>query len=166
MEIVVITLVLPLVIALAYWGDRRIAEKRGLDHLSKKERKELEKHRREEWVEKTAEKIPNWITVLILIVFVFLIFKGCSSINLEGNKDMEAYYMCKNFIKEQLNDPRSLDFPRPGTARIINNNNLYSVTGTFRAKNAFGAKIQNSYTCRVTKNIDKGTWTLNHLSEF
>lgn len=166
MEVVAIIIVIIVVIALAYWGDRAIAKKKGVDHLSPKERKALEKQKREEWAEKTAEKIPTWVTVLILIGLIFFVFKGLSSISFEGNKDTEAYYMCKHFIKGKLNDPGSLDFPDSDSANITSDGNTYNITGGFRANNAFGAKIQTSYTCTVTENPDRGTWSLDYLSEF
>ncbi len=163
-----VILAIALILKLAQWGDREIVKKKGVEHLSKKERKELEKKEREEWAENMAEKTPNWVTVLVLIGFVFLVFKGCSSISLDlsSNKGTEAYYMCKHFIKEKLNDPGSLDFPRSDTAHITSNGDTYDIAGSFRANNAFGAKVQSSYACTVTEKPGKGTWTLDYLSEF
>lgn len=159
-----IALAIALMLKLAQWGDRKINKKNGYDNLSKEEIKKREKKKAIE----AAENIPDWVGVVVLIGVVFLIFKGCSSINLDlsPNKDTEAYYMCKHFIKKELNDPKSLDFPRSDTAHITSSGDTYDIAGSFRANNAFGAKIQSSYACTVTENPNKGTWTLDYLSEF
>ncbi len=155
-------IVFAMTLVLAMWGDRMIAKKRGYDKLSKKEIKKLNEKKAEEM----AKKIPNWVWWGVLLCFLFLLFKGCSAINLGGDKNTEAYYMCKQFIAKRLNDPKSLDFPNSNTARITNNGDTYNITGTFRANNAFGAKIQNTFSCRVAENRDRGTWSLLYLSEF
>jgi len=160
-----VILAIALLLKLAQWGDRKINQKNGYDKLPPKEAKKLRKKKLEEQLDKA---IPDWVGVVILIGIVFLIFKGCSSVSLDlsPDKDREAYYICKNFIKEELNDPGSLDFPDSNTAQITSNGNTYDIAGAFRANNAFGAKIQSSYACTITENPTKGTWTLDYLSEF
>lgn len=166
MKILAVITFIVLIIALAYWADKKILQKKGLAHLSRKERIKIEKQQRQKWAEEVAKKIPAWITLSITAGVLFLIIKSCSSIDLslDANKHTQAYYMCKQFIKERLNDPSSLDFPDSSTAHITNNGDTYDIAGSFRANNAFGAKIQTTFACTVTENRDRGTWTLDYLS--
>lgn len=108
-----------------------------------------------------------------LIIFAFWLTTKTPSVNIPTGAqasdlahNRQAYYMCKHFIKKRLNDPGSLDFPDSNTAHITSTGDTYDIAGSFRANNALGAKIQTSYACTVTENRDRGTWTLDYLSEF
>ncbi len=112
--------------------------------------------------------LPAMHLLLVLVGGIFLLgaFMPQSSYEISKDQNRKAYYMCKHFIKEELNDPGSLDFPDSNTAHITSNGNTYDIAGTFRANNAFGAKVQSSYACTVTEKPSEDTWTLDYLSEF
>lgn len=109
-------------------------------------------------------KVPN--SAIALMCLAGLIAIGQFQEQSPVAEKRDAYYMCKHFIKERLNDPRSIEFPHSKTAIILQNGNTYKISGTFSANNAFGAKIKKTFICNVTENQQKGTWTLDYLSEF
>ena len=66
----------------------------------------------------------------------------------QENKD-GASGVCQLFIKEQLNDPDSMEMIYHGNKVMHVEKNIYETNIDFKAKNAFGASIPASYHCVV-----------------
>lgn len=72
--------------------------------------------------------------------------------------------MCREFIREGLHDPGSVEW-LPGADWPVADlgDGLWRVTATFRATNAFGARVLSRQVCDMRD--DGGAWRLLSLAE-
>jgi hypothetical protein len=74
--------------------------------------------------------------------------------------------MCKNFVKDRLVAPGTVEFPwlfdEYQTSRLIDRENGYNIEGYFDAQTQFGVPIRHLFGCKV-QNTTGDTWDLLEL---
>jgi hypothetical protein len=96
-----------------------------------------------------------------LSVFAFIILmvaiETCSNSDSNGAKPesshspLNAYVMCKQFLKDRLKAPSTADFPFESYEDVTTSmgGGQYRVSSYVDSENSFGAKIRTRYSCEV-----------------
>lgn len=68
-----------------------------------------------------------------------------------------ARYVCREFVKERLNDPKSAEFDQTSSFPTSVENNTYTVLVSGRARNGFNALRRVTFECEVLY-MEKDGW--------
>lgn len=100
------------------------------------------------------------------LIFVGLVAAGCGVFATLGDDDpdptnVDAEIMCERFVKDRLKSPGSAKFSGESTTQA---GGAWTVKGAVDSQNAFGAMLQNRYTCTVKPRVGGETWDLVTLT--
>lgn len=115
--------------------------------------------------------------IFIGVGFILLIVSIClpvvNSKNKPNQKDQlshdkfDAFMMSQEFVKNHLKSPAAAEFPKYNESFVFKyispDYPCYIIEAYVDARNSFGAKIRNKYTCEL-RAIDGKNWSLEHIS--
>ena len=113
-------------------------------------------------------------SVFIILFGIFLLMgfalkSGSKNIDSSSNnkvKDlsMDACYMAHQFAEERLKSPSTADFQNCYDAKIIKENNEYTVYSYVDSQNSFGAMIRTEYIATLKpSDLKEDYWNLINL---
>jgi len=92
------------------------------------------------------------ISLLVLVILILVVVNlGGGDLSNTGPTDLNAFFMCQQFVGDRLKAPKTADFAPSREAKIVKNDvNTFTVTSYVDAQNSFGANIRTEYTCKVS----------------
>lgn len=89
---------------------------------------------------------------------------GSTSVEREDTAtELDAYAMCKEFVKDRLRAPATAGFPLSYEATITGGPDRWRVESHVDAENGFGANIRSEYRCQV-RYLGDDQWRLVSLT--
>lgn len=107
--------------------------------------------------------IAIFVVILVGICLVFFLFSDNDGGKPKEPDTIDAVYMCKQFVTDQLKSPSTADFQNMYDAKVEEvSSNVYQVVSYVDAQNSFGAMLRTTYFCKV-EFVGNDQWKLLDL---
>lgn len=125
---------------------------------------EIDEEKLDEEIKYLEKKNNKNIMITGIIVIIVFIVLGLLTMKITDTSPSAgiAKNRVKMDIQRKLKDPESLEIEKIETIKYLND--TYEVTGVFRAKNSFGAKVMSTFKYKVKFVKDENGWH-NYFTE-
>lgn len=98
---------------------------------------------------------------IVLVVGAMAALAGCTPDPCSSTGMAEI--MAQNFVKRELREPDSAQFPQTRAVRDSTDDCVYSVTGRFSARNGFGGMTSGVFAVEMHKVRGENLWRAENL---
>ncbi len=107
------------------------------------------------------------IPILFLVIIASCLIAYCAGSNNSSSEttdpNSDAFYMCREFVRDRLKSPKSADFGTLSEGKVKISNNHYFVSSYVDSENSFGANIRTQFICELS-NLGGDQWKLVNLT--
>jgi hypothetical protein len=96
------------------------------------------------------------ITLVIIALVVFVLFKACTGCGGDENEkrmptEVDALLNSRTFVERSLKAPSTAEFASSGESTVVKiNDSTFTVLSYVDAQNSFGGMMRSKYSCQIT----------------